>query len=467
MATLPGESPMKTQNFPGSAVEISFDVDLLDLHETDPERYPFLLESAAHDRALGRYDILFAYPETTLRLDSDFRLHGADKSNTGEFLQAFDDQWARLHGPAPAQPEFPFRGGWFVFLGYELAAQIEPRLGLLTHPGLPVAMATRIPVGIIRDHALARAWVVAEPGYAPAIDEIRADVTRLDRAGTKSGSALIDRGLVEDAPERFLNAVAATKAYIAKGDIYQANISREWSGVLSATARPAEVYRRLRQSNPAPFSGLASFDDICIISSSPERLLRWTDGRVETRPIAGTRPRESAADSEDPNRRALLSHPKERAEHVMLIDLERNDLGRICEPGSVQVDEFMVVETYSHVHHIVSNVSGRLLESTTPGTAIRAVFPGGSITGCPKVRCMEIIRELENLARGAYTGAMGYINRDGGGDLNILIRTMTTMGRELSFATGSGIVADSDPDRELEETRAKAKGLLLALESHE
>jgi anthranilate synthase component 1 len=147
----------------------------------------------------------------------------------------------------------------------------------------------------------------------------------------------------------------------------------------------------------------------------------------------------------------------------MLIDLERNDLGRICTPGSVTVDEFMVVETYSHVHHIVSNIAGRLLDTSTPGSMIRAVFPGGSITGCPKVRCMQIIQELEGRARGAYTGAMGYINRDGSGDLNILIRTIIAAGRDVWLATGSGIVADSDPWQELDETRAKAKGLLMAL----
>jgi anthranilate synthase component 1 len=210
---------------------------------------------------------------------------------------------------------------------------------------------------------------------------------------------------------------------------------------------------------------LAVFEELGVISSSPERLLRARNGGVETRPIAGTRPRGPNLQADEPRRTELLSHPKERAEHIMLIDLERNDLGRICKPGTVEVDEFMVVETYSHVHHIVSNVSGRLLDGVSPGAMIRAIFPGGTITGCPKVRCMEIINELENRPRGAYTGAMGYFNHDGSGDLNILIRTMTTVDRTLTFATGSGIVADSDPMRELEETQAKAKGLLLALEN--
>jgi anthranilate synthase component 1 len=205
------------------------------------------------------------------------------------------------------------------------------------------------------------------------------------------------------------------------------------------------------------------WDGVSIVSSSPERLLRVRDGCIATRPIAGTRPR---SDDREYDRRLLdelLRDPKERAEHVMLIDLERNDLGRICEPGSVQVSEMMIVESYAHVHHIVSNVQGRVQATITPGAAIRAVFPGGTITGCPKVRCMQIISELEAVPRGAYTGSFGYLNRDGNMDLNILIRTMVVRNDEVRWRAGSGIVADSDPDAELRETRAKAKGLLRAI----
>jgi anthranilate synthase component 1 len=160
----------------------------------------------------------------------------------------------------------------------------------------------------------------------------------------------------------------------------------------------------------------------------------------------------------------LAAHPKERAEHVMLIDLERNDLGRVCEAGTVRVDEFMTIESYAHVHHIVSNVSGRLREDVTPIGAIRAVFPGGTITGCPKVRCMEIIAELEASGRGAYTGSLGFLGRDGRMDTNILIRTMTLIGRDVQLRAGGGIVADSIPEREVDETRAKARGMIAAFE---
>jgi anthranilate synthase component 1 len=208
---------------------------------------------------------------------------------------------------------------------------------------------------------------------------------------------------------------------------------------------------------------MARWQDIEIISSSPERLLQVRDGVASTRPIAGTRPRSKDASTDEDLSTELFAHPKERAEHIMLIDLERNDLGRICEAGSVEVNELMVLESYAHVHHIVSNVQGRLREDVTPGQAIAAVFPGGTITGCPKVRCMEIISDLEQGSRGAYTGSFGYLNRDGSLDLNILIRTMVKDNDSVTFRAGSGIVADSDPAAELDETRAKAQGMLRAI----
>jgi anthranilate synthase component 1 len=200
-----------------------------------------------------------------------------------------------------------------------------------------------------------------------------------------------------------------------------------------------------------------------VISSSPERLVSARDGTVSTRPIAGTHPRGETEETDAALSRQLLAHPKERAEHVMLIDLERNDLGRVCRPGTVKVSELMALETYSHVHHIVSEVQGELQAGKGPADIIRAVFPGGTITGCPKVRCMEIIQELEHQPRGAYTGSMGYINRDGSMELNILIRTLVQHDNRLLFRAGGGIVADSEPERELAETRAKAKGMLRAI----
>jgi anthranilate synthase component 1 len=232
-------------------------------------------------------------------------------------------------------------------------------------------------------------------------------------------------------------------------------------------AAAAALYQRLCAANPAPFAALAQWRGVAILSSSPERLVRVVGRRIDTRPIAGTRPRSRLPGGDRHEMSELAAHPKERAEHIMLIDLERNDLGRVCEPGTVRVDEFMTIESYTHVHHIVSNVSGELKGEVTPIGALRAVFPGGTITGCPKFRCMQIIAELEGAGRGAYTGSLGYLTRDGRLDLNILIRTMTLSAQQLTFRAGAGIVADSDPERELEETRAKARGLLAALEERQ
>lgn len=228
-------------------------------------------------------------------------------------------------------------------------------------------------------------------------------------------------------------------------------------------ARPHDVYLRLCRANAAPFAALAALGHVTIASSSPERLIDIRGGAISTRPIAGTRPRSSDLELDLRLARQLCADPKERAEHTMLIDLERNDLGKVCEAGTVDVNEFMTVESYAHVHHIVSNVRGRLRRDVTPSQAIAAVFPGGTITGCPKVRCMEIIATLEAAPRNAYTGSIGYLNRDGSLDLNILIRTLEMRGRQISFRAGAGIVADPDPQRELDETRAKARGLLNAL----
>jgi anthranilate synthase component 1 len=275
--------------------------------------------------------------------------------------------------------------------------------------------------------------------------------------------AVIEGTVEEEAPARYLASVARALEYIAAGDIYQANLSREWRAQLGAGVTTTDLYQRLRKTNPGPFSGIAALTERIVVTSSPERLVRVRDQWVETRPIAGTRPRGGDESSDMNLMRELRAHPKEQAEHVMLIDLERNDLGRICTAGTVEVDEFMTIESYAHVHHIVSNVRGRLRAGVSPGEVIRAVFPGGTITGCPKVRCMQIIGELEGVARGAYTGSLGYLNRDGSMDLNILIRSLEVTGRNVCLRAGAGIVADSDPQRELEETRAKARGLLKAL----
>ncbi len=453
------------------------DYDLLRLHEADPVRYPFLLESvAAHHGGPGRtdgrtdvHDILFAFPGETLSLDSQFRLSGGPDPAQKGFLSALDAWWQSLllaEGSGEAQKStLPFRGGWFLFLGYELVAETEKTVPVQSPPPGPVAFATRVPVAVVRNRRSGEAWLVAEAGYEESGAMVLADLNAPPRRAKSAPKRLLTGDVIEADPGDFLAAVAEIRERIADGDVYQVNLARHWRATANPEVRAADLYRRLRKTNPAPFAGIATRGDWAVISSSPERLVRCRDGSVETRPIAGTRPTADDPALEESRRQDLLANPKERAEHIMLIDLERNDLGRISEPGSVTVDEFMVVESYAHVHHIVSNVRGRLKRGVSPGDIIQAMFPGGTITGCPKVRCMQIIAELEQGARGPYTGSMGYLNRDGSCDLNILIRSFVLRGRELAFAAGSGIVADSDPVRELEETRAKAKGLLLALEA--
>ncbi len=305
---------------------------------------------------------------------------------------------------------------------------------------------------------------MAEAQAGDALRRIVADAE--NAAGRTAPPAPVTvRVISEEPPQAYLERVVRAKEYVRAGDIYQANLSRAWSVRLDAT--PGALYERLCAANPAPFAALAQYQGVAILSSSPERLVRVDGRQVDTRPIAGTRPRSRRPEAERTEMSELAAHPKERAEHIMLIDLERNDLGRVCEAGTVRVDELMSIESYQHVHHIVSNVSGVLRADVTPVDAIRAVFPGGTITGCPKFRCMQIIAELEGEGRGAYTGSLGYLTRDGRLDLNILIRTMSLQGSNLSFRAGAGIVADSDPLRELEETRAKARGLLAALDAHE
>lgn len=438
---------------------------LLALHAALPERYPALLESAARGWPLGRYDILFAFPCAALTLTATgLTSTGVSSPRTASFLAELDRWWREERvAPARTDPLLPFTGGWLLYLGYELANQIEPKLRLPVSPSGPIAQAMRIPAAIVFCHDTGTAYAVVESDSGALLEQLQADLAGCRANIGADERALIRGSVTEEPPEQYLQAIAGALRHIAAGDIYQANLSRGWHTRLAPGVRPHDVYRRLRQTNPAPFSALAQLGEIAIVSSSPERLVEVRDGWVQTRPIAGTRPRGTDPEADERLVRELRAHPKERAEHVMLIDLERNDLGRICEAGTVEVSEYMTVESYAHVHHIVSNVRGRLRGDVAPGQVLAAVFPGGTITGCPKIRCMELIAALEGQPRGAYTGSLGYLNLDGTMDMNILIRTIEIRGEELTFRAGGGIVADSVPERELEEARAKARGLVRAL----
>jgi len=439
---------------------------LLGLHERFPDRYPVLLESVGGAAPLGRHDVLLCLPGERLTAHPDGRVDGRSPARHGRFLDALDAWWRDESSQSSALVDAPFAGGWFVYAGYELAGEIEPSLRLM-RPRHPRAIAWRMRGAIVRDRSTGATSFHAEEGRADVLQREAELDFGCAVASRPAGSELLCGDVAEEASEMFLDGVRSILEAIGRGDVYQVNLSRGWSAQLAEGSSPAELYRRLRRANPAPFAGIAALPGFTLLSSSPERLLSIRGGVASTRPIAGTRPRGRTSAADDTLKRDLVLNEKERAEHVMLVDLERNDLGRICRGGTVCVDEYMTVETYATVHHIVSNVIGELREGVTPGQAISAVFPGGTITGCPKVRCMDLLAGLEAAPRDAYTGSMGYLGLDGSLDLNILIRTLTVSGDRVEFRTGAGIVADSLPQSELGETRAKAQGLLRALGRHE
>jgi len=431
--------------------------DLLAVHHAHPRHYPFLLESVVHGTRQARYDILL--------MDSGKRLF-QDAHETGtKFLEQLQVEFQDSQTEITQSFPLPFHGGWFLYLGYELARSLEPSLTSLPveDTNWPTAIAVRCSSAIIYDHENHQTWLVAEVADASLLDVMQQDLQQVQSTydpGPLSGLAVLE----EEDPDLYLKRISRVQEYIRAGDTYQVNLSRRWSARFKAAPSPAQLYARLRTANPAPFAGLAVLGKgRAIISSSPELLVSVSDGKIRTRPIAGSWPRTGGVNEDPQQITALRKHPKERAEHVMLVDLERNDLGRLCEPGTVRADELLTVESYRHVHHLVSGVSGKLRPDVSPVDVIRAVFPGGTITGCPKLRTMQIIGEQEGVSRGAYTGSMGFLNRDGSMVLNILIRTMVLNGSDVEWRAGGGIVADSDPQRELNETRAKSRGLLAAL----
>jgi len=446
------------------------DFDLSLIHQWQRERYPFLLESVAKctpipgsDANLGQFDILFAFPQETIAL--------TDPEKSEDFIEQVQQQFKQNLVGENIESELPFTGGWFAYFSYDYAQVIEPVLKL-PKSEFPLAHLTRVPAAIVVNHQTSQLFIVAEAEFAELIPQIEQNIQQALSEVKQEAVRKVQVVKTSEEPEKkYLDGVEAIKEYILAGDVFQVNLSRLWQVELAENTDYLSVYRALRESNPAPFAALAHFaaddgESWQIMSSSPERLVKYKTPWVDTRPIAGTRKRGVDAAADKALVKELIEHPKERAEHIMLIDLERNDLGRICQPGTVEVNELMVVETYEHVHHIVSNVRGQLREGFSPLDVVHALFPGGTITGCPKIRCMEIVAELEQMPREAYTGSLGYINLDGSMDLNILIRTMIQSQKDgkplVQFRAGAGIVADSQADFELTETRHKAKGLIRA-----
>lgn len=378
-----------------------------------------------------------------------------------------------LTQPVPSSDSpshLPFTGGWLGWLGYDLAWEIESLPTFNPDPlPFPVAYWYEPDAFAVLDHVAQQLWLACTDPQD--LDRLAAKLV----LPTSPPSPLRQSSLATTSSLTFCTsqqeyemAVSRAKAYIQSGDIFQANLSLRFH--LTTTNDSWSIYHALQQINPSPFASYWQTPWGKLVSCSPERLIHLQDRTAQTRPIAGTRPRGGSPAQEKIYLEQLVCDRKEQAEHIMLVDLERNDLGRVCRWGSVQVDELLAVERYSHVMHLVSNVIGSLDPQYDAVDLIRAMFPGGTITGCPKVRCLEIIEELEPLRRNLFYGSCGYLDRRGNLDLNILIRSLLMVPESVSLhrvwgQVGAGIVADSDPTREWQESLQKAQAQLLALQS--
>jgi para-aminobenzoate synthetase component 1 len=446
------------------------------------------LDSASRLPALGRYSFVTADPFAWITSRGRRVWWNDTAFEDADPWRVLADQASRWRTQT-VRGLPPFQGGAAGLFGYDLCHHLErlprPRHDEFAVPDLAVGFYDWV---IGWDHAAGRAWLVSTglPEVTPGGKRQRAErrmrtVRRLlDVRAPLADAPVVRRGRpVEILPQNsrpvpglsgvssnfdrcgYLAAVRRAIEYIHAGDCFQVNLSQRL--LHPATLPPLELYQRLRERNSAPFAGYFDLGDFVIASASPERFVRVEDGEVETRPIKGTRPRGATPEEDRRNAEELLHSAKDRAENVMIIDLLRNDLGRVCAYGSVRVEAVCRLESYKTVHHLVSEVRGRLRPGLGPIDLLRAAFPGGSVTGAPKVRAMEIIAELEPTARGPYCGSLGYLGFDGTADTSILIRTFTIGGGWVQFPVGGGIVADSTPEEEYAETLHKAEGLLRAL----
>ncbi len=488
----------------GTVMPLAVEIDmpglspLIALEALRPGGYPVLLESSRVNDRTGRYSFVTADPYLIFKSRGDaleLILPSVPAGKYGRRAALKRKPLLKLRellnnfrtGRLPGLP--PFTGGAVGFLSYDFVHQFEklPRTAD-SDLDIPDAYFIFVDLVVAFDHVLNKVWVIVNPGareqelgfrrpepgqwgvlYDRACERLAATIAKLDAATAQSNVSVEGQQAgtrVDLVPNltrvEFESMVRRCKEYIAAGDIYQANLSQRLSASIG-NADPLRLYKSLRTINPSPFAAFLDFGDLQLVSSSPERLIRLREGIADTRPIAGTRRRGGDHAETRELSVELLTNEKERAEHIMLLDLERNDLGKVCEYGTVVVDEMMVIEDYSHVIHIVSNVRGKLTPGRDAFDLVRAVFPGGTITGVPKVRCMEIIDELEPVARGPYTGSIGYFSNTGNMDLNIVIRTFVVKGETAYIQVGAGIVADSDPAGEYFETLQKAEALKKAL----
>jgi len=437
------------------------------------QRHCVFFDSALEYGELGRYSFLAADPFAWVETPAD----GSD--GLGQLAAAMAPYTSATVADLP-----PFQGGAAGLLGYELGRSLEqlprPRFDEFQTPALAVGLYD---VVIAMDHQLQRCWVISQgfPETEPASRQRRAEqrmaqmlqLLETPAADTPTYAAherlctseLAPQHAIPNRPElssdfsqeAYLAAVAQAVEYIHAGDVFQVNLSQRL--LTRQDESPIDIYLRLRRRNAAPFASYFDLGPTQICSASPERFLSVRNHQVETRPIKGTRHRNDDAQLDRQQAEQLLAHPKDRAENVMIVDLLRNDLSRVCQPASVKVPQLCELESYRHVHHLVSVVQGQLSSEAGPIELLRAAFPGGSITGAPKVRAMEIIAQLEPTTRGPYCGSLAYMGFDGALDSSILIRTLIASQGWLQAPVGGGIVADSDPELEYEETWHKAAGL--------
>lgn len=443
------------------------------------KQYKFLSQGKSQHILLesgrgGRYNIVGLNPVAVIR-GKDETLHISEsgketikRGNPLDLMQEYMEQWKTDYNP-----EYPpFQGGAIGYFSYDCIRYIEKLPSLAEDDiDIPDIFFLLFDDVFVYDQKEQVLWVITH--YVNKYEEAK---ERLNEWKSLWMTKAPEVTVPFESPEKKSEAVAFTEAgfmkaveciqeYIGAGDVFQVNLSTRQERTLQT--HPLEIYTSLREINPSPYMGYLELGDFQIVSGSPELLIKKQGTEVSTRPIAGTRSRGADEQEDEELARELIENEKERAEHVMLVDLERNDLGRVCKYGTVEVDEFMVIEKYSHVMHIVSNVRGEVEEDKDAFDLVKAVFPGGTITGAPKIRTMEIIEELEPVRRGIYTGSIGWIGYSGDTELNIVIRTLLAKDGKAHVQAGAGIVIDSNPENEYKESLKKAIALWRAKERSE
>jgi para-aminobenzoate synthetase component I len=420
-------------------------------------RHLTLFESSMRAEKLGRYSFLACNPSTTLKVEGG-QVWLDDAVQSQPALVILDQILAENRKSLmPGLP--PFQGGLAGYIAYDFGRSLEPHAKLPDFPKMcPDLMLHVYDAGIAFDHLQERAWIISTHGEARA-DELEA---MLKQKPKPLGQSSIENWSSNFTKDEYEAAVARTVEYILAGDIFQANISQCFSARIPENFDALAFYKKLREKNPATFSAFLDYGDVQIASSSPERLLSFDGKTVEARPIKGTRRRDADPAKDAALVAELAASRKDRAENVMIVDLLRNDLSRVCEPGTVRVPVLCGLESYAAVHHLTSVVTGELKPEKSVGDLIAATFPGGSITGAPKIRAMEVIAEIEQQGRGVYCGSIGYFGFNGQVDLNIAIRTAMFAQGTARFQGGGGITARSEPAAEYDETLTKVNRIMEA-----